>query len=182
MARVDFVSVNKCLRDGVTEGTLATAIEKEGVYTWDRFGRFTCFKPGTREADEVLDALARVYERDHGLHGGHPDEDDCGVPDSPLDLGGWPRTALPDFALFEADEAQSPARPGSPKEELNNLAIVGALLGCVLGEHGVPRHPEFASQADLVRFLADKMSGIRGMSRRNLEEKFARARRLIDES
>lgn len=180
-----FVSLNS-LGDGVTVAALATAIEAEGIYTWDRFGRFSKYEKGTDESKKALDALARHYERYYGFHGGMPDDEeyeiDVDSPDSIFNLYGWSRAMLPDFARSESKFPRSPARPVHGKVEFNNLRIVGALLGCILGELGVDRHPDFGSQTDLVRFLADKMAGFGGMSPRNLEDKFAKARQLLKES
>jgi hypothetical protein len=180
MAAVEFVSLGQCLQDGKSYAVLASAIEQHGIYTWDRFGRFGHFKPGSAEADDVLDVLALQYAAEQSPY--DDDDEDFDSPDSLLRLCGWPRDKLPDFAPFEAEMAGSPKRPGNAKEELNNLMIVGGLLACILGELAVSKHPDFASQADLVRHLVDKMKGCRGMSQRNLQDKFAAARRLVSEA
>lgn len=44
MSNVNFQTLAQLLEAGHTTGVLATAIEKHGVYGWDRYGRFRQFK------------------------------------------------------------------------------------------------------------------------------------------
>lgn len=45
-------------RLGVSAGQIATEIETNGIYGWDRFQRFKHFEPQSQEALEALDLLA----------------------------------------------------------------------------------------------------------------------------
>jgi hypothetical protein len=93
---------------------------------------------------------------------------------------GWPATELPNFAAIESEQPPEPERRKvNTKTENSTLAIVGALRAIIMGELSVKPHPEFASETQLIDFLSDKLKTIPGMSRRNLQDKFARAKRLI---
>src|SRR5690349_14686249 len=55
-----FVCLAQLLYRGVSVATLATAIERHGIYTWDRFGRFGIAK--RRDRERAFDALAREHD------------------------------------------------------------------------------------------------------------------------
>ena len=65
------VSLGDLLREGVSVAALATAIEKGGIYCYDRFGRFNLEK-GTKESENALQLLedylrwsSDQYDPDH---------------------------------------------------------------------------------------------------------------------
>ncbi len=190
MARVDFVSVNHCLRDGVTEGALATAIEKEGVYTWDRFGRFRCFKPPAPEAESVLSVLANVYARYSSDAPDDLDDGDDDSPDSLLRLCGWPKPKLPDFRSIEGSEPVVSMPPESTRPTPGaklvraDLALIGGLLLFIKGELGNKRHPDFQTEDDLINVLELELSNLRlvGASQRTIIDKFSAAKKLLAEA
>lgn len=162
-------------------GTLATAIERSGIYGWDRFMRFRKFAPNSPEAAQALDALARQAQHDPDDRENQPPvERDDGT--GSFYSFGWPRDKLPEFAAIEGEDADAPAPPrrGSLRTENATLAIVGGLLAFIFGELGNKRHPDFRSENQLIEFLEEKCKGYGGLSKRNLQDKFAAAKALMD--
>lgn len=180
MMTAEFTPLYVLYGSGKSPGTLATAIEKAGIYGWDRYGRFKHFKPNEPEVHLALDALA--WQARH--------EDDPDSPSPMFDEGinalsrfGWPANEQPDFAAIEAGALPAPERPHvNQKSENSTLAIVGSLLAFIKGELGTPPHPEFASEAQLIVLLAQQCRGYHGMSARNLQDKFAAAKKLLESS
>ena len=96
-------SVVDLLKEKVPVSKLATAIEKEGVQTYDRFGRRI---PVTKKdekltviKDRALDLLANYYALT-GLEGLIPvslDDDNFSDLFDPLQNFGWPKDDLPKF-------------------------------------------------------------------------------------
>lgn len=162
-------------------GTLATAIEHQGIFSWDRYGRFRHFGPETPEAKSALDHLAAVYEH----NGGHPDDhvDHEMFYEAGGDAYGWPVAKEPNWAEIKAGLSQRP-QPQSPevvsvKSENANLAMVLALLKFIKGELGNKTHPDYSSEAQLGEFLESAMFGYSGVSKSNFKTKFANAKKLI---
>ncbi len=98
---------------------LATAIEKYGIQTYDRFGRRI---PATDEDAEVevskayaLDLLAGYYDFARNQHLYPPtNTDDWLESDSPLFDFGWPADEAPDFDKIEAEEVPRPPKTKYP--------------------------------------------------------------------
>ena len=179
----------------VSIATLATAIEKEGIQGWDRFGRFDTFKVDDPKDPEMQAAGAlRCLELQYVWDG---NVDNCQAhEESPLDryapdgdrgsgFGmGWREGFLPDFSTYAAEQASAPVRPvrnpsADAKAEGNNLRIIGGLLAFIKGELGNSKHADFKTERDLIDLLADKLEGYGGTKSRNLQEKFAEAKRLL---
>lgn len=125
-------------------GVLATAIEdkENGIYTWDRFGRFG--KADEAAQTRALDLLARCYEYEAdpcsqpNVHDNpHPLDKASFIPDDPFETFGWYPDKLPDFkTLTQRDNAQgrnhpNPASPqqraAATKKRDTLLVIIGAL-------------------------------------------------------
>lgn len=171
-------------RARVMPGTLATAIEQNGIQTWDRFGRLKLFHIDSPEAQKALDYLAMVYDS----WGQPPDErmDHEEFYERGGDAYGWQADRAPDFDLITAGQSQKvePSRPErpNPKNETSNLAIILALLRFIKGEMGNRPHPEYISETQLIEYLVPRMVEFTGTSGRNLKDKFARAKELIPKS
>ena len=96
----------------------------------------------------------------------------------------------PEFLFPEGEEGTVSAPPKKNKRsedeltlksENSYLMIIGALLDAIKGD--VPQlgnPPVFESEAELITKLVSRYTGIQGLSKRNLEEKFARAKEAID--
>ncbi|MFE8032030.1 hypothetical protein [Thiohalocapsa marina] len=103
----------------VTVAMAATAIEREGIYTWDRFGRFMRATDGP-EDDEcsvaaALKALADYYRIQSE---GYADADEYffDSPGSPFYHYAWRPDQLPDFAGLEQERLKKETgRPDAPR-------------------------------------------------------------------
>jgi len=74
-------------------------------------------------------------------------------------------------------------KPISKRGEKTYLNIIGALLDVIKGDcPGMNRHPDFKSEADLIKIIGDKYSGIFGLSERNLSSKLPAAKRSLQDS
>jgi hypothetical protein len=188
MTNVNFRTLAQLLETGHSTGVLATAIEKHGVYGWDRYGRFRHFKPsdqpsgasGEDYVGQALDCLAYIAERDE-IPEAHPELTAAQSGRArPWFNCGWPEDELPDLDSIEAQQPVAPPRPSSlAKKENSTLMVVAALLAFTKGELGVAQHPEYSSERQLIGLLADKMRGYPGMGRRNFQTKFADAKKLM---
>lgn len=70
-------------------------------------------------------------------------------------------------------------KPLRPRAETTYLNIIGELLEVILGNSpGKGKHPDFVNQAELIEHLSDL--GMPGLSKSNLEAKFAQAKRAIE--
>jgi hypothetical protein len=170
-------------------GALATAIEVDGIWGWDRYLRFTQFKAGSPEALAALDALAEqaAYEvRDEQGAAAAMSPSESGAGSTPW-VYGWPDDRLPNFATLDVgrtDVASPPRRSRRSEEAMSR--IIGALVAYILGEGGVEAHPAAvangkANQGKLISQLCEKFDRKEdgGMSKSNLEKKFAAAKELL---
>jgi hypothetical protein len=108
--RPGYMSLGEALRQGNSPGAIATAIETEGIFCWDRFGRWKQVIAGSKEANDALDLCARVYEYEctsHDSEDVHPTDACAGDPDDPFGLLGWPLKPAPGFA----EQKISPVKP-----------------------------------------------------------------------
>ena len=181
-----FISL-EALLDRVEVGVLATAIEKGGVQGWDRYGRFGAFDAESAEARAALDLLSEWHlgAQERLLAPRDPmfeDSADCFI--SEYARYGWPDNCLPDFKSIGTAMVKMRSTPESAqakaKGEKANLGIIDGLLLVVEGELGTSAHTAYESEAKLIQHLQEKMAGYPGNSKRNLEAKFAAAKRLMN--
>lgn len=142
------------IRKGIaTPGEIATEIEANGIYGWDRFNRFKHFGKGTPEALEALDLMAAGLARNTELDiQGDQESTRWPFEDYPTreDLYGWTDLDMPKFV--KVDE---PVRPrfATAKEESTMLKLLaGALFLAKL-------NPERLNQ-DRVKKLRDALNDI----------------------
>lgn len=95
---------------------LATAIEKDGIQTYDRFGRRIAATDEDAEVEVskayALDLLAGYYNFAQNQHLYPPtNTEDWIESDSPLLNFGWPADEAPDFDKIEAEEVPRPPKP-----------------------------------------------------------------------
>lgn len=109
-----FLSLAHLLNQKISVGTLATAIEEEGVYTWDRFGRFGLAKDEDRSTAFSLLAAMHAWAMD-------PDVQGSADPRSPLELAedyqspdfcifGWPVERAPNFEKIRLSQSELESR------------------------------------------------------------------------
>lgn len=140
-----------CLRDVLKSrspgiGTLATAIEQNGIYTWDRFGRFG--HADERAKNRALDALAEHYKYSYFFlirHlGDTPDygEKEHDVAMAIMQRFGWPSDQCPDFdAIRKGLGSREPPKPKAAETRARDtlLTIIATLADQAqidLGERG----------------------------------------------
>jgi hypothetical protein len=164
-------------------GLIATAIEKCGVHTWDRYGRRKLYPPGTEECTKALDLLATAYSARMDPDGS--DEWEL-FSDAGGDAYGWPSDDMPDLDNLEIsmkDELRVPKRSSSgPSTRTDNahLGIILGLLRFLKGELNNKPHPDWKNSEDaLASFIESNMIGYPGVSQSNLTKKFTLAKQLI---
>ena len=98
MSKRNYITLRELIYDRKLEAAvLATAVERQGIYTWDRFGRFVKFHDEFEdEYRKSLDLIARAYSPDPMDSTEELDfEDEYG--NNRLDAFGWPYDECPDF-------------------------------------------------------------------------------------
>lgn len=165
---------------GVSIGTLAAVIETGGICGEDRYGRWVLFKPGSPEVTKVLDRLAvqwSYYQPDASEDARRPRDAQGDI----LAEHGWRRADLPDLGAVEAAAPAVTRRPSDArKTEETLLRTIGALLEVISGANVWHRHTDYESSDAFIQRIAEKFSGIRGLSARNLQTNFALARKLLE--
>lgn len=173
-----FLSLLTLFEQGWTSpAVMATVIEAQGVDGFDRFGRFKRFRVGTHD-DEIMCAMECVaeYQARRMTLG----------PEAFVDLDwqtwerrrfGWIMKDLPSFSRLEVPQEHFLTPGTSVKEAGNNLRIIGALLECLLSSKDSPSPREFGTQKALIDYLVERYVGYAGLGERNLQEKFALAKR-----
>jgi hypothetical protein len=189
---MEFLSIYDLIQEGISHGSIATAIEKQGeIYGWDRFGRYRKFKSQDSNDEhvfkEVFDSLAADFA---WLTKPMPEEEreprNVAFGEFPRLAGyGWPLTEKIDFSTFENTANSVPARPKlSMRADNSSLRIIGALRQCLVGDD----RDDFLKQcpklndAQLIVFLVQRYKGFEPFSDRSLQKKFAEAKRLLESS
>lgn len=179
-------------REQVEIATLADAIEKNGIYGWDRFGRYKKFDAKCTGHDgakyqAVLDRLAEQYQWSSDdipdMERQSPVEEAEDFPDySSVLYWGWPSELVPDFASIAQKAADNPAPPkrnrSNPKGDNHSMRLVGALLEIIDGTILESKHPRFKSSQNLAQILEEKY-GRRIGSAESLAKKFTDARQAL---
>lgn len=176
----DFLSLGHLyFKEGITAGTLATAIEKVGVFGWDRFDRFKLFKLGAPECEQALDRLAR---RVAAANNPRDDDPDLDPSSDPFYFFGWRVSQRPDFEELTEDEEPPPPRRRSDDRKIatTDKLIIAAMLDAMEGRSACGRHPDFPTREKLIQHLAHYMQGYRGVGERTLQSRFSEARGLMD--
>lgn len=150
----------------VSAGQIATEIETNGIYGWDRFQRFKHFEPQSQEALEALDLLASGLAHNEKLES----EGDQSSPTWPIDgeptrddRYGWTDLDMPKFV-----KVNEPIMNPSSKTRLANSEA--KLLAAVLYEMDF----KFGRNAVADMNLLLEKAGI-SMSEKTIREALARA-------
>lgn len=158
---------------GVSIATLATAIEKHGVYAWDRFDRFKKLTNKDAGMQTVLDALARAVEQANG-------REPYGVedPDSVWVASGWPPHERPDFAAIA--DGQIERRPTTQDDlATSGLLLIAVMRRLLVRDAGTPAKVTFTSNAQLIDYVVRTYPGVSGLGQRSIEGHLARASDLL---
>lgn len=97
-------SLARVLCDRVSPGAIATAIEREGISKWDRYGRFVLYKADSVEGRQALDIVAQVWSLESSEGQASEDYDPAdpayeprGGPGDPSQMFGWMPGSVPNF-------------------------------------------------------------------------------------
>ena len=182
MEPVKLITFYQLLEDGYTTAQLASAVERHGVYGWDRYGRYGAFKKTSAGTQQALDVLAQFYAaslRDQSGLTGSPYDALFAVSQSdshPLDLFGWPADEIPTIDRTEV-YAKAPRAIREEYRPQTLLRIIGGLLALITK----PRANGSKTQAQVINFLVGHYGTHHGISISNLEKVFTDANACLKE-
>ena len=173
-----------------THGAIVSAAEDLGfIYGFDRFCRFRRFTfsqdKDRTDIEKALNDLVADLDYYGDIYKQDPEPRDLQAPFHPLQYYGWPFDQPIDFKKYESDDSVPPMPPPktSKKKETNELRLIYALSSCLCGEDKEDALSEVEnSEASLIRFLEKRFTGYPGFSKRSLEEKFASAKNIFENS
>ncbi len=136
-----FITLGQLIREDLPIAALATAIEKGGIYSWDRFGRYgkTC----DANMAFVLDLLAKQYKwemdpyvgrfkdprsplEQHDDPPNNPDDAEDWV--NPFDQFVWKKNERPDFDNIYQPQIENGLKPVNKAKRKAPDAFVAALV------------------------------------------------------
>jgi len=125
------VTLGELLRKNVSIATLAIAIEKPGIYGWDRYGSLG--RANEAQRNHALDLLAKQFK-----WMADPSSRSVEDPRSPLELSedfngpfgsyGWPADELPDFEAIGQSQIKRLDAEGEPVKRKAPDKFVVALI------------------------------------------------------
>ena len=112
-----------CFKEYKTSvGVLASSIEKEGIQTYDRFGRRISSNGESPESlrvkEEALDLLAQHYDNLDSLE---YENTFWRYENTPLELFGWPEDEAPDFSGYESESLPKAVMASHPMEKVPRI-------------------------------------------------------------
>jgi hypothetical protein len=153
-------------------GAVASAIELEGIYTWDKYGRFHHAKPDTDGANEALKTLAEYQNTlDEAKYDGSQEaalDYYWEVEGSPLERFLWPKDKHPDFKASQkqwneknlgAGIEPAPSPEISPAPQAKGLNKI--MRGLIIKAFGEDIFIELAKskRSDKTQVIASSLSG-----------------------
>jgi len=176
MESEQFVNLFELLGDGYQPSVLATAIENNGLYGWDRFGRYGPIKAVSDDAQRALNSLANIHDAmvDPDPHA--EPWDDLIDHDSIISRYGWMQSMLPDLKKIQEGIVEGPRPQSVAKFENNSLMLIGALLDFI--EHGIRSkpHPGFKDLETLATSIDTATLAKNGLGRTSTLKKMRSAR------
>lgn len=173
-----------------THGAIVSAAEDLGfIHGFDRYGRFRRFTfnqdKDKTDIEKALNDLVDDLNFYSDIYKHDLEPRDLEDPFHRLQRYGWLIDQPIDFKKYESDDSvpPMPVPKTSRKKESNELRLIGALVSCLCGQEkqGASRE-NINSEANLIRFMEKRFNGYPGFSKRSLEEKFASAKNLLDNS
>ena len=173
-----------------THGAIVSAAEDLGfIHGFDRYGRFRRFTfnqdKDKTDIEKALNDLVDDLNYYSDIYKQDLDPRDLDDPFHPLQRYGWLVDQPIDFKKYESDDSDPlmPSSKTSKKKESNELRLIGALVSCLCGEEKQAALREVEKgDASLIRFLEKRFNGYPGFSKRSLEEKFASAKNIFENS
>ena len=109
-------------KNKISVGVLASSIEKEGIQTWDRFGRRISANGDSPESlrvkEEALDLLAQHYDNLDSLE---YENTFWRYENTPYELFGWPEDEAPDFSGYESESLPQAVMASHPMEKVPRI-------------------------------------------------------------
>lgn len=171
-----FLSLYDLLADDFKPAVLATAIENNGLYGWDRFGRYGPILAVSIDAQLALNALTKVHEAmvDRDPHA--QSWDDSIDHYSIISRYGWKQSVLPDLEKIKQGIVEVQRPQSLAKFENNSLMLIGALLDFI--EHGIQSkpHPGFKNLETLSNSIETATNSKNGLGRTSTLKKMRQAR------
>lgn len=136
-----FITLGQLIWKDIPISMLATAIEKDGIYTWDRFGRYGM--AGDVNKAFVLDLLAKQYKWSMDPYVGrlkdprspleqheNPPNNSDNAEDwvNPFDEFGWTENELPDFDNIHQPQIEKGLKPINIRKRKAPDAFVAAFV------------------------------------------------------
>ncbi len=123
-----FLTLGQLLRLNISVGTLVTAIEQNGIYTWDRFGRFgQASDPDKERAFSLLAAQHEWSIEPEFIRGEDPRsplEQWEGDWDDPFEHFGWAPEVAPDFDnIRQTQSEEEPKRKPVTRRKAPDLFV-----------------------------------------------------------
>lgn len=117
-----FLTLGQLLGLKISVGTLASAIEQHGIYTWDRFGRFGKASDTNKDRALSLLEMQHSWEADAGASFSDdprsPLEQCEGDWDSPFERFGWASEVAPDFDnIRQTQSEEEPKRKSTVRRK-----------------------------------------------------------------
>ena len=173
-----------------THGAIVSASEDLGfIHGFDRFGRFRRFTFNQDKDKTGIEKALNELAQDLNYYSEISNQElyprDLQEPFHPLQRYGWLVDQPIDFKKYESDDSDPlmPSSKTSKKKESNELRLIGALVSCLCGEEKQAALREVEKgDASLIRFLEKRFNGYPGFSKRSLEEKFASAKNIFENS
>ena len=182
----------------ISTATLATAIEQQGVYGWDSYGRFIHLKADGAGDNafhfrEALKAVALEAEHEWASQleqfpEQSPAEQGTGH-GTIFDRYGWGATEIPDFRTIAQSIPASPRRAAQAIRMDNaTLTLIGVMHALMVeGKQRGPLEidtdlPPYSTQTDLIGAIVDvaETNNLKGVSRSTVEGKFVEAKRVLN--
>lgn len=174
----EFVSLHDARALGVSVGTLATAIQRHGIFGWDRYNRLVHSDQENRLSERALDALADAVDAGDGsLSDGaiEPRPED-----SPWLNCGWPADECPNFQSIAAGQRERRA-PAEPRRLAGHLLLIDAQRELLRSIRGPSGQPYFRSNAQIIERILESRGDVWGGGETTIQKLFADARKLAAE-
>jgi hypothetical protein len=163
-----------CVKNDIPVGAIATAIESEGIYTWDEYGRYHHANNGSDGVMKALEHL-KIFCIELNSHWSDPvgaeekiDQFWSNPELSPLKMFVWPESKTPNFkklqekwnkANLELDVDSRPPPEKGPATQATGLQRV--MRGLFIKAFGADKFLEIAGsqRSSLTTSIASELSG-----------------------
>jgi hypothetical protein len=173
-----FTTIAELLANEVSPGLLAGVIQKHGAYGTDAYMNVAFHKPDSPKLQGALEHIETIAK---GIYIDTIAAKEEGALSELFEVG-WPRAKLPKFKDLQRASEKALDAASLGRETKGLLLTIALLLKSIqFGALGQKLHPNFESEAKLIEHLAGQRE-FSGVSKRNLEYKFAQAKRVLKDA